>query len=56
MTQTGNAIRAHMAEFGIVAAKGESGFEALTSRVGMLPQAARLPVEVLFDQLAGTRA
>ena len=45
-----------MAEFGIVAAKGESGLEALASRVGMLPQAARLPVEVLFDQLAGTRA
>ena len=56
VTQTGNAIRAHMAEFGIVAAKGESGLEALASRVGMLPQAARLPVEVLFDQLAGTRA
>jgi transposase len=45
-----------MAELGIVAAKGESGLAALAARVGMLPQAARLPVEALLDQLAGTRA
>lgn len=56
VTQTGNAIRAHMAEFGIVAAKGASGLEGLASRVATLPQAARLPVEALLDQLAGTKA
>jgi transposase len=56
VTQTGNAIRAHMAEFGIVAAKGASGLERLASQVDTLPEAARLPVEALFDQLAATRA
>jgi len=56
VTQTGNAIRAHMAEFGIVAAKGASGLEGLASRVANLPHAAQLPVEARFDQLAGTRA
>ena len=30
--QTGNAIRAHMAEFGVVADKGASGLEGLASR------------------------
>jgi hypothetical protein len=33
-----------MAELGIVAAKGESGLAALAARVGMVPQAARLPL------------
>ena len=55
VTQIGNAIRAHMAEFGVVAAKGTSGLEGLASRVATLPHAAQLPVQALFDQLAGTR-
>ncbi len=33
-TRLGNAIRAHMAEVGIVAAKGEAGFAALLAMLG----------------------
>jgi len=56
VTQSGNAIRAHMAEFGIVAAKGTRGVEGLWSQIDALPQAARLPLKMLFDQLADTKA
>ena len=56
VTQTGNAIRAHMAEFGIVAAKGLRGVEGLASQLDTLPEAARLPLEVLFEQILETRA
>lgn len=56
VTQTGNGIRAHMAEFGIVAAKGAKVVESLASSLDALPEAARLPINSLFDQLAETRA
>jgi transposase len=55
VTQTGNAIRAHMAEFGIVAAKGAKVVESLSSELEALPEAARRPIEALFGQLAETR-
>lgn len=48
VTQTGNAIRAHMAEFGIVAAKGAKVVEGLASELDALPEAARLPIEPVF--------
>ena len=55
VTQTGNAVRAHMAEFGIVAAKGSKRVAALAEELDTLPEAARLPLRVLFDQLAETQ-
>lgn len=54
VTQTGNAIRAHMAEFGIVTAKGSKRVADLAKKLDILPEAARLPLRVLFDQLAET--
>ncbi|XWN31063.1 MAG: IS110 family transposase [Devosia sp.] len=54
VTQTGNAIRAHMAEFGIVTAKGSKRVADLAKELDILPEAARLPLRVLFDQLAET--
>lgn len=51
-TQTGNAIRAHMTEFGIIAAKGAQNVERLKGQLDQLPEAARTPVSLLFDQLA----
>lgn len=56
VTQTGNAIRAHMAEFGIVAAKGAKVVEGLASELDALPEPARLPIEALLGQLADIRA
>ena len=56
VTQIGNAIRAHMAEFGIVSPKGSKRVEDLKSELNALPEAARLPLEALFDQFAETRA
>ena len=56
VTQTGNAIRAHMAEFGIVTAKGSKRVADLAEDLGALPEAARLPLRALFDQLAETQA
>jgi transposase len=56
VTQTGNAIRAHMAEFGIVAAKGMRGVEGLASQIDVMPVAARLPLQVLFEQISETKA
>lgn len=55
VTQTGNAIRAHMAEFGIVAAKGSKRVADLAKELDTLPKAARLPLRALFDQLAETQ-
>jgi transposase len=44
-TRLGNAIRAHLAEFGIIAAKGEGGFTALLRLLAQSPQtAAAVPV------------
>lgn len=56
VTQTGNAIRAHMAEFGIVTAKGSKRVADLAEELGVLPEAARMPLRTLFDQLAETQA
>lgn len=56
VTQTGNAIRAHMAEFGIVVAKGSRRVTDLASELDALPEAARMPLRALFDQLAETQA
>lgn len=56
VTQTGNAIRAHMAEFGIVTAKGSKRVADLADKLDASPEAARLPLQALFDQLAETRA
>ncbi|WP_166016341.1 IS110 family transposase [Chelativorans multitrophicus] len=56
VTQTGNAIRAHMAEFGIVTAKGSKRVADLEAELTALPEAARLPLQALFDQLADTQA
>ena len=56
VTQTGNAIRAHMAEFGIVTAKGSKRVVDLEAELTTLPEAARLPLQALFDQLADTQA
>ena len=53
-TQIGNAIRAHMAEFGIVAAKGAQNVNRLMEHLDQLPEAARMPVCLLFDQLVET--
>lgn len=53
-TQIGNAIRAHMTEFGIIAAKGAQNVERLREQVDRLPDVTRMPLNLLFDQLAET--
>lgn len=53
-TQIGNAIRAHVTEFGVIAAKGAQNVERLRTQLGQLPEAARLSVDLLFEQLADT--
>lgn len=53
-TQIGDAIRAHMTEFGIITAKGAQNVERLKEQVDQLPQAARMPLILLFDQLSET--
>jgi transposase len=53
-TQIGNAIRAHMTEFGIITAKGPQNVERLKEQVDQLPEAARMPLILLFDQLSET--
>ena len=55
VTQVGNAIRAHMAEFGIVTAKGSNRVASLAKELENVPEAARLPLQALFDQLAETQ-
>lgn len=55
VTQVGNAIRAHMAEFGIVTAKGSKRVASLEEELESLPEATRLPLRALFDQLAETQ-
>lgn len=56
VTQVGNAIRAHVAEFGIVTAKGSKRVTDLAEELETLPEAARMPLRALFDQLAETQA
>lgn len=48
------AICAYMAEFGIVAPKGSKRVEDLASELSALQEAARLPLQALFDQFAET--
>ena len=55
VTQVGNAIRAHMAEFGIVTAKGSKRVASRAKELESVPEAARLPLQALFDQLAETQ-
>ena len=55
VTQVGNAIRAHMAEFGIVTAKGSKRVASLAEELDKVPGPARLPLLTLFDQLAETQ-
>lgn len=54
-TQLGNAIRAHLAEFGIIAAKGDGGIAALLALVGYpedgpVPAAIRPILMTLVEQ------
>ena len=55
VTQVGNAIRAHMAEFGIVTAKGSKRVASLAGELDRVPGTARLPLQALFDQLGRKR-
>lgn len=55
VTQVGNAIRAHMAEFGIVTAKGSKRVSNLAGELNALPEAARAPLQMLFEQLKDTQ-
>ena len=43
-----------MAEFGVVVAKGAQNVDRLMAHLHELPEAARLPVSLLFDQLTDT--
>ncbi|MEM7642663.1 MAG: IS110 family transposase, partial [Pseudomonadota bacterium] len=56
VTQRGNAIRAHMAEFGIMPATGSKRVAGLADKLDALPEAARPPLRARFDQLAETQA
>lgn len=50
-TQTVNAIRAHLSEFGIVAAKGVHNLDRLLEAARDVPMAARPALELLAGQL-----
>jgi len=52
-TQTVNAIRAHLAEFGIVVAKGIRNLDRLIAAAQDVPEAARPALDVLASQLRG---
>ena len=43
-----------MTEFGVIAAKGAQNIDRLRAQLHQLPEAARLPVSLLFDQMAET--
>jgi transposase len=53
-TQLVNAIRAHLAEFGIVAAKGLHNVDRLLAAAEDTPEAARPAIAALADQLRDT--
>ena len=50
-TQTVNAIRAHLSEFGIVVAKGIHNLDRLLGAARDVPEAARTALDLLVDQL-----
>jgi transposase len=50
-----NAIRAHLAEFGIVVAKGIHNVDRLLASVEQAPEAARPALELVADQLRDLR-
>lgn len=54
-TQTVNTIRAHLAEFGIVVAKGIHNVDRLLGAAEQAPEAARPALELLADQLRDLR-
>ena len=58
-TQLINAMRAHLAELGLVAAQGREGLQALIAivrdRTRSLPDLARTALEIILDQLAALR-
>ena len=54
-TQTVNTIRAHLAEFGIVVAKGIHNVDRLLQAAEHAPEAARPALELLADQLRDLR-
>ncbi len=55
-TQTVNAIRAHLAEFGIVVPKGIHNVDRLLEAAGRAPEAAGPALDLLADQLRDLRA
>jgi len=55
-TQTVNAIRAHLSEFGIVVAKGIHNVDRLLDAARDMPDAARPALDMLADHLCDTRA
>jgi transposase len=58
-TQLINAMRAHLAELGLVAAQGREGLQVLIAivrdRTRSLPDLARTALEIILDQLAALR-
>lgn len=54
-TQLVNTIRAHLAEFGVVVAKGIHNMDRLLGMIGEAPAAARPSLDLLADQLRATR-
>jgi transposase len=54
-TQTVNSIRAHLAEFGIVIAKGIHNVDRLLNAMEQVPEAARPALDLLADQLCDLR-
>jgi transposase len=54
-TQTVNTIRAHLAEFGIVVAKGIHNVDRLLAAAEQAPEAARPALDLLADQLHDLR-
>ena len=55
-TQTVNTIRAHLAEFGIVVAKGIHNVDRLLAAAEQAPEAARPALDLLAGQLRDLRA
>lgn len=56
LTQVTNAIRAHLAEFGVIAPKGVHNVERLLARAedATLPESAHNPIQLLAEQFRDT--